>query len=108
MIYHLLQIATIAGMTIMTNDVPHSVTMTIARSDGRIVITVEGQSTVPRTVQYDLTVTGASATHHRGRTQVHGDRRVLSQVSVMATTAGCAILTVVEGDHDSYQDRICF
>jgi hypothetical protein len=107
-IHRLLQIATIAGMTTMTNDAPHSVTMTTARSDGRIVITVTAQSTVPKTVQYHLTVTGASATHHRGRTRVHGDRRVLSQVSVMATTAGCAILTVVEGDHDRYEDRLCF
>ncbi|WP_156348202.1 hypothetical protein [Sphingomonas sp. Leaf34] len=95
-------------MTTMTNDAPHSVTMTTARSDGRVVITVTGQSTVPKTVHYHLTVTGASATHHRGRTRVHGDRRVLSQVSVMATTAGCAILTVVEGDHDRYEDRLCF
>lgn len=108
MTHLLIQLAAIAGMTTMSNEAPHSVTMTTARSDGRIIITVAGQSAVPKTVQYDLTVTGASATHHRGRTRVDGDRRILSQVSVMATSDGCAILTVDEGDHRGYIERVRF
>lgn len=102
-----IQLAAIAGVTIMSNESPRSVTMTATKIDGRIVITVEGKSVVPKTVRYELRVTGASATRHSGRTRLGVDRRILSQVSVMETAADCAILTVDEGDRTSYEDRVC-
>lgn len=102
-----LHLATIAGVTIMSNEVARPVTMTAVKSDGRIVITVEGQSAAPKIIQYDLTVTGASATRHRGRTRVGSDRRILSQVTVLDGSAECAILTVEEVDDTRYEERVC-
>lgn len=91
----------------MSNEAARPVTMTAVKTDGRIVITVEGQTAVTKIVRYELRVTGASATRHSGRTRVGSDRRILSQVSVMDTAADCAILTVDDGDHTSYEERVC-
>lgn len=97
-----------AEPAIMADGTPHAVTMTVAEIDGRTVITVSGRSPRPTTVRYDLTISGASATHHRGRTRLDGHPRILSEVRITATVRGCAVLAVEEDDHVRYNEEVCF
>lgn len=92
----------------MHSDPPRPITMTVQPGDGRVIITVLGQSPTPSAVRYDLEVTGASTTRHSGRTMIHGGPRILSQVSVATTAPGCATLTVSEEGRASYSIRMCF
>ena len=85
-----------------------TVVMTVARSDGRVIITLVGQSAAPCTVAYALNVSGGSTTHHAGRTRIDAHPRILSQVSVATSGAGEAILQVTEECGASYSDSVQF
>ncbi len=94
---------------LVTPDAPNrSVVMTVARSDGRVVITLVGQSAEPRIVSYALNVTGGSTTRHAGRTRIDAHPRILSQVSVTTPAAGGAVLQVTEEHGTGYSDSVTF
>ena len=85
-----------------------SITMTATRSDGQVIITLTGHSAAPRSVTYELTVTGASRTRHAGRTHIDSHSRVLSRVRIAAISPGRATLTVTEDRGSVYDESLTF
>ena len=71
--------------------------------DGKVDLALRARSEAALEVQYELEVTGASTTRHKGRTKLApGKTQTLSMVSTSSASSWCAIVHVEQSDGLSY------
>lgn len=91
-------------MTSGTGTVERALEMEISRKGETIVVTLIGNSPRNQRVEYELELTGASTSHHKGSTMLLANSvTVLSTMRMNAAPTWCVAATVTEQDGTTYE-----
>lgn len=87
-----------------TEPVERAIDMEISREGETIEVTLTGNSPHDQRVQYELELTGASTSRHKGSTMLRAnDVSVLSTMRMNAAPTWCVAARVTEQDGTTYE-----
>lgn len=87
-----------------TEPVERAIDMEISREGETIEVVLRGNSPRDQRVQYELELTGASTSRHKGSTMLRAnDASVLSTMRMSAAPSWCVTARVTEQDGTTYE-----